>query len=170
MFMMLLATIFTGAALAGVTRAAYPSLPGPAPLFILGQAGAGVNPMDVLIVGGAITVLLGMVMTGVKFFRMIWPTRTPAIEVEFATKAEVKAMIAAVITDLKEDQDRIEDKLTDVEKQMHRGFEELRRDGSIRASGIHKRIDDIGEGVSGVRQVLDLITKNLNLRFNGGSN
>jgi len=164
---MILST-FTGAALAG----GFIRVTGPesslslVPLFSL-AIGTTISAVDVALVGGVLIVLAAGAAKLVAFFQLLWPRRNPPIEVEFATKAEVKSMIAAVVQGLKADQDKIEDKLSDVQSTMYKGFQDLRHDGSTRASSIHKRIDDVSDAVSGVRQVLELITKNLRVNFSG---
>lgn len=142
-----------GAGPAGFLGSSSPSFSSPAPLF-LGQL-----PPPTM--GEAWPVLLTLVAIGgvALMIKMLFPARKPPIEAEYATKAEVKAMIQEVIRDLKEDRATLEARLAKIETEMREEFRQHRIDASARHSGLHHRIDDIAKELSGLIEVNSLVLK-----------
>jgi len=140
------------------------SLPGPAPLFIA-QLG---TPTEVELYSW-LKVLVALLAIA-ALVKALFPTRRPPIEAEYATKAEVRVMINEVIQDIKDDRIKIENRLVAVEGNIRDELGGIRKDASARASGLHKRIDDVAEAVRGVSEVLNLIKGNITMKFNGGPN
>lgn len=131
-----------------------PSFPSPAPLF-LGQL-----PPPTMDQAWPVFLTLVSLLAVALAIKNLFPRRSPPIEAEFATKAEVKAMIQVVINDLKEDRVTLEARLGKIETEMRDEFRTHRTDASARASGLHKRIDNLAEAVRGLTEVNNLVLKN----------
>lgn len=134
----------------------------PPPFLHLAQVGEP-NADEFYLVLKVIVALLAIA----ALVKTIWPMRKPPIEAEYATKAEVKGMIADITRDIQKDREAIEDRLLRMETSIRGEFDTVRRDASSRAGGIHKRIDDVAEGMRGISEVLDLIKRSVTVKFGG---